>query len=132
MKDLSNTNVFEYSGKLYSIAENRRPQEINIFTLETVDNWDVDKSYNRCFTAHPKVIIHNNCQAFHSSLVPTAYKYLLCFIQRAPDTRELVIVGMCETKPFLELGIVSGIFPLQKTYRKLSFRDMQVSSYSFF
>ncbi|CAK9144523.1 unnamed protein product [Ilex paraguariensis] len=35
-KYLSNTNVFEHSGKFYSISKNHIPQEINIFTLETL------------------------------------------------------------------------------------------------
>nr|TKS09397.1 hypothetical protein D5086_0000093270 [Populus alba] len=30
-------------------------------------------------------------------------------LQRAPDTGELVIIGVDATKPFLELGVVSGM-----------------------
>ncbi|KAF8036078.1 hypothetical protein BT93_C1924 [Corymbia citriodora subsp. variegata] len=39
-KLISNTNVFEHGGKLYSIAENHMPQEIDIFTLATLGNWN--------------------------------------------------------------------------------------------
>lgn len=54
-KDISNTNVFEHSGKLYSVAENYIPQEINIFTLQNLGNWDVNGGWHRPFTSHPKV-----------------------------------------------------------------------------
>ncbi|KAH1253042.1 Carotenoid 9,10(9',10')-cleavage dioxygenase 1 [Glycine max] len=39
-KYISNTIVFEHSGKFYSVAENHFPQEINIFTLKTLRNWN--------------------------------------------------------------------------------------------
>ena len=56
-KYISNTNVFEHSGKLYSIAENHMPQEINISTLETLGNWHLSSAWNRPFTSHPKVYL---------------------------------------------------------------------------
>ncbi|ONI33839.1 hypothetical protein PRUPE_1G449100 [Prunus persica] len=80
-KYLSNTNVFEHSGKFYSIAENHIPQEIDIITLETLGNWDVSGAWNRPFTSHPK---------------------------RAPGTWELVILGIDAVKPFIEIGVVSA------------------------
>ncbi|XP_047968412.1 carotenoid 9,10(9',10')-cleavage dioxygenase 1-like [Salvia hispanica] len=79
-KYLSNTSVFEHSGKLYSSAENHIPQDIDIFTLETGRNWDVNGSWNRPFTSHPK---------------------------RDPDTGELVIMGIHPEKPYFELGVIS-------------------------
>ncbi|KAG6389428.1 hypothetical protein SASPL_150896 [Salvia splendens] len=81
-KYLSNTSVFEHSGKLYSSAENHIPQEMDIFTLETGRNWDVNGSWNRPFTSHPK---------------------------RDPDTGELVIMGIHPEKPYFELGVVSDL-----------------------
>lgn len=54
-KFLSNTNVFEHSGRLYSISENYLPQEIDIRTLETRKNWDINGAWKRPFTSHPKV-----------------------------------------------------------------------------
>ncbi|TQD79120.1 hypothetical protein C1H46_035321 [Malus baccata] len=80
-KYLSNTNVFEHSGKFYSIAENHIPQEIDIITLETLGNWDVSGAWNRPFTSHPK---------------------------RAPGSEELIILGVDEVKPFMEIGIISA------------------------
>ncbi|XVF89187.1 hypothetical protein PTKIN_Ptkin19aG0109900 [Pterospermum kingtungense] len=80
-KCLSNTNVVEHSGKIYSIAENDLPQEINMFTLEVLGNWDVNGAWNRPFTSHPK---------------------------KPPGTRELVIIGIDPTKPYAELGIISA------------------------
>ncbi|XP_012077565.2 carotenoid 9,10(9',10')-cleavage dioxygenase 1 [Jatropha curcas] len=80
-KYLSNTNVFEHGGKFYSIAENHIPQEIDIFTLNTLGNWDVNGCWNRPFTSHSK---------------------------RAPGIGELVIIGVNATKPFMELGIISA------------------------
>ncbi|KAM4086460.1 hypothetical protein ACJW30_10G103000 [Castanea mollissima] len=53
-KYISNTNIFEHSGKFYSIAENHMPQEIDILTLNTSGNWDVNGSWKRPFTSHPK------------------------------------------------------------------------------
>ncbi|KAL7188487.1 hypothetical protein ACSBR1_038364 [Camellia fascicularis] len=54
-KDISNTNVFEHSGKFYTIAENHLPQEIDILTLETLGHWDANGAWNRPFTSHPEV-----------------------------------------------------------------------------
>ncbi|CAI9784894.1 unnamed protein product [Fraxinus pennsylvanica] len=79
-KYLSNTNVFDHSGKFYSISENHIPQEIDIRTLETLRNWDINKAWRRPFTSHPK---------------------------KAPDTGELVIMGISPRKPYFELGVIS-------------------------
>ncbi|KAK9101212.1 hypothetical protein Scep_024642 [Stephania cephalantha] len=79
-KHISNTNVFYHSGKYYSIAENHIPQEIDIHTLETLDNWDIDGVWNRPFNSHPK---------------------------KAPGTGELVVMGVDCVKPFFVLGVVS-------------------------
>ncbi|XP_050230644.1 carotenoid 9,10(9',10')-cleavage dioxygenase 1-like [Mercurialis annua] len=80
-KYFSNTNVFEHAGRYFSVAENHIPQEIDIFTLQTLDNWDVNGTWNRPFTSHAK---------------------------RAPDSGELVIMGIDATKPFMELGVISA------------------------
>ncbi|KAG8491268.1 hypothetical protein CXB51_014453 [Gossypium anomalum] len=80
-KEISNTNVFEHGGKMYSIAENHKPQEINILTLETLNDWDVNGGWKRPFSSHPK---------------------------KAPGTGELVILGIDATKPFAELGVISA------------------------
>jgi len=49
--------VFEHSGKFYSVAENHIPQEIDIFTLKTLRNWNVSGAWDRPFTSHPKVFL---------------------------------------------------------------------------
>ncbi|KAJ6745612.1 BETA-CAROTENE DIOXYGENASE [Salix koriyanagi] len=79
-KDLSNTNVFEHSGKFYSIAENHLPQEIDIFSLQALGDWDINGAWHRPFTAHPKT---------------------------APGTGELVVFGVDAMKPYMEVGVVS-------------------------
>lgn len=68
-KYISNTNVFEHSGKFYSIAENHMPQEIDILTLKTLGNWDVCGAWNRPFTSHPKVNSSNAFNIFLSILL---------------------------------------------------------------
>ncbi|EOY29737.1 Carotenoid 9,10(9',10')-cleavage dioxygenase 1, putative isoform 2 [Theobroma cacao] len=80
-KYLSNTNVIEHSGKLYTIAENHLPQEIDILTLKALDMWDVNGAWNLPFTSHPK---------------------------KAPGTGELVTFGISATKPYAELGVISA------------------------
>nr|TKR99792.1 hypothetical protein D5086_0000192220 [Populus alba] len=80
-KDLSNTNVFEHSGKFYSIAENHLPQEIDIFSLQNLGDWDINGTWHRPFTAHPKT---------------------------APATGELVVFGVDAIKPYMEVGVVSA------------------------
>ncbi|XP_059639101.1 carotenoid 9,10(9',10')-cleavage dioxygenase 1-like [Cornus florida] len=80
-KDFSNTNVLMHSGKLYAVAENDLPQEIDILTLETLGNWDVNGAWNRPFTAHPK---------------------------KAPGTGEMVLMGVDAKKPYFELGVISA------------------------
>lgn len=54
-KYFSNTNVFEHSGRVYSVTENYLPQEVDISTLETLSDWDVNGAWDRPFTGHPKV-----------------------------------------------------------------------------
>lgn len=76
----SNTNVFEHSGKFYSVAENHIPQEIDIFTLKTLKNWDINGAWSRPFISHPK---------------------------KDPTTGVLIIMGVSPTKPFATLGIIS-------------------------
>ncbi|CAK7353226.1 unnamed protein product [Dovyalis caffra] len=80
-KDLSNTNVFEHSGKFYSISENHLPQEIDIFSLQTLRDWDINGTWHRPFNSHPKI---------------------------APGTGELVVFGVDALKPYMEVGIVSA------------------------
>ncbi|KAG6649330.1 hypothetical protein CIPAW_07G204800 [Carya illinoinensis] len=74
IKYISNTNIFEHSGKYYSVAVNDVPQEIDIYTLKTLGNWDVNGAWKRPFTSHPK---------------------------RAPGTGELVIIGVDAVKPLI-------------------------------
>ncbi|KAL9400184.1 hypothetical protein Peur_009145 [Populus x canadensis] len=64
-KDLSNTNVFEHSGKFYSIAENHLPQEIDIFSLQTLGDWDINGAWHRPFNSHPKVVVRG-CRSLES------------------------------------------------------------------
>ncbi|KAL5783303.1 hypothetical protein ACOSP7_008332 [Xanthoceras sorbifolium] len=78
---LSNTLIFEHSGKLYAIAENYLPQEVDISTLETRDEWNVNGAWNRPFTSHPK---------------------------KAPESGELVIMGFDAVKPYYVVGVVSA------------------------
>ncbi|XP_009804287.1 carotenoid 9,10(9',10')-cleavage dioxygenase 1-like isoform X1 [Nicotiana tabacum] len=80
-KYLSNTNIFEHSKKYYSIAENHMPQEIDISSLETLGNWNIDGAWDRPFTSHPK---------------------------KAPGSGELVIMGIYPRKPYFELGVISA------------------------
>ncbi|PON67799.1 Carotenoid oxygenase, partial [Parasponia andersonii] len=79
-KQLRKTNIFEHSEKIYVAAENHRPQEIDIRTLESFHEWDVDGAWDRNFTAHPK---------------------------KAPNSGELVIMGVDATKPYYVLGVFS-------------------------
>lgn len=58
-KQICNTNVFEHSGKFYTIAENDLPLQIDIFTLQTLGNWDTCRAWNRPFASHPKVLKYN-------------------------------------------------------------------------
>lgn len=55
-KHLRNTSVFEHGGKVYAIAENYLPQEIDVSTLLSLEDWDVNGAWDRPFTSHPKVI----------------------------------------------------------------------------
>ncbi|RVX17657.1 Carotenoid 9,10(9',10')-cleavage dioxygenase 1 [Vitis vinifera] len=79
-KQISNTSIFEHSGKFYASAENHLPREIDIFTLETFDKWDVNGAWDRAFTSHPK---------------------------KDPRNGELVIMGIDAVKPFFVVGVVS-------------------------
>ncbi|KAL3566267.1 hypothetical protein D5086_031682 [Populus alba] len=65
-------------GKFYSIAENHIPQEIDIFSLQTLGDWDIKRNLASTFQQPPK------------------------------GTGELVVFGVDAMKPFMELGIVSA------------------------
>ncbi|XP_052209000.1 carotenoid 9,10(9',10')-cleavage dioxygenase 1-like [Diospyros lotus] len=80
-KDISNTIVFEHSGRYFAVSENHLPQEIDIHTLETLGQWDVNGAWTRPFTSHAK---------------------------KDPGTGELVLMGIDAKKPFYELGIISA------------------------
>ncbi|KAA8521822.1 hypothetical protein F0562_012507 [Nyssa sinensis] len=94
-KQLSNTSIFEHSGKFYAASENHLPQEIDIFTLQTFGDWDVSGAWDRPFTSHPK---------------------------NAPGTGELVIFGIDAIRPFFVVGVISvdGKKLLHKVDLKLS------------
>ncbi|XP_071704210.1 carotenoid 9,10(9',10')-cleavage dioxygenase 1-like [Rutidosis leptorrhynchoides] len=77
----SNTSVFEHAGKYYSATENFIPQEIDIISLETIDNWYPGGTWRRAFTSHPK---------------------------KAPGTGELVTVGFEPVKPYCVVGVISA------------------------
>ncbi|MED6205391.1 hypothetical protein PIB30_017203 [Stylosanthes scabra] len=55
-KYYSNTNVFEHSGKFYSVAESHLPIEIDILTLNTLNQWDFNGTWNRPLCSHPKAV----------------------------------------------------------------------------
>ncbi|CBI27963.3 unnamed protein product, partial [Vitis vinifera] len=80
-KQISSTSIFEHSGKFYAFAQNHLPQEIDIFTLETLEEWDVNGAWDRPFTSHPK---------------------------KAPGTGELVIIGIDGQRPFIVAGVISA------------------------
>ncbi|KAL4194119.1 hypothetical protein AMTRI_Chr05g67100 [Amborella trichopoda] len=79
--DMNNTNVFEHGGKVFSIAENHLPYEIDISSLDTKDAWDINGAWDHPFTSHPK---------------------------RDPQTGELVMMGIDSKKPFYVLGVISA------------------------
>ena len=56
-KHMRNTSVFEHAGKIYAVAENHLPQEIDIRTLNSYQEWNVGGAWNRTFNSHPKVVI---------------------------------------------------------------------------
>ncbi|KAK1267639.1 hypothetical protein QJS04_geneDACA002703 [Acorus gramineus] len=53
-KDYNNTNVFEHGGKVYTIAENHLPYEVDTSNLKTGKIWDIN-GWDRPFNSHPKV-----------------------------------------------------------------------------
>jgi hypothetical protein len=86
-KDLSNTNVFEHSGKFYSIAENHIPQEIDIFSLQTLGDWDINGTWHRPFNSHPKVFFFfflNTCRKG-----PYMYEFI------KENNTQLISISLC-------------------------------------
>ncbi|KAK9170351.1 hypothetical protein Syun_002491 [Stephania yunnanensis] len=80
-KDNGNTSIFQHGKKVYTVAEDHLPYEINIANLDTYGSWDINGTWNRPFTSHPKV---------------------------APQTGELVIMGSDVKKPYYVLGVISA------------------------
>jgi hypothetical protein len=87
-KDLSNTNVFEHSGKFYSIAENHIPQEIDIFSLQTLGDWDINGTWHRPFNSHPKVFF------FLKKKIP-AEKAHICMSSSRKINTQLISISLC-------------------------------------
>lgn len=55
VKDSANTNIFEHAGRVFAIAENHLPYEINIDSLETLRPYNINGDWEQPFTSHPKV-----------------------------------------------------------------------------
>ncbi|XP_042390613.1 carotenoid 9,10(9',10')-cleavage dioxygenase 1-like isoform X2 [Zingiber officinale] len=54
----ANTSVFEHAGKLYAISEQNLPYEVDPSNLDTLKSWDVNGTWDRPFTSHPKRVPH--------------------------------------------------------------------------
>ncbi|KAL4194118.1 hypothetical protein AMTRI_Chr05g67090 [Amborella trichopoda] len=80
-KDLTNTSVFEHGGRVFAIAENHLPYEIELSDLNTLNTWDINGAWDRPFTSHPK---------------------------RDPLTGEMVIMGVDAKKPYYVIGVISA------------------------
>ncbi|OEL24323.1 Carotenoid 9,10(9',10')-cleavage dioxygenase 1 [Dichanthelium oligosanthes] len=83
VKDSANTNIFEHAGRVYAIAENHLPYEINIYSLHTLGPYNVNGDWEQPFTSHPKKI---------------------------PSSGELVIMGINPEKPHYLVGVISRVF----------------------
>ncbi|OAY54225.1 carotenoid 9,10(9',10')-cleavage dioxygenase 1 [Manihot esculenta] len=79
-KNYQNINAFVHSGKLYTTTDNYPALEIDMHTLESLDNWDFNGAWKGPFTSHPKV---------------------------APGSGELVTMGVDGQKPYCVIGVVS-------------------------
>ncbi|OEL13442.1 hypothetical protein BAE44_0025539 [Dichanthelium oligosanthes] len=55
VKDSANTSIFKVAGRAFAISENHQPYEINVTNLDTIGPYDIDGSWGRPFTSHPKV-----------------------------------------------------------------------------
>ncbi|KAI4380156.1 hypothetical protein MLD38_006377 [Melastoma candidum] len=80
-KYTSNTNVIEHVGKTFAITENYVPIEVDFLTLQTGRAWSISDGWNHPFTGHPK---------------------------KAPETGELVVMGIDAKKPYYVLGVISA------------------------
>lgn len=67
-KHMSNTNMFDHAGKIYVIAGNHVPQEVDLQTLDTLGDWQLSRTWNQPSTSHPKVnlwlILSLNCRIY--------------------------------------------------------------------
>ncbi|XP_074592396.1 carotenoid 9,10(9',10')-cleavage dioxygenase 1-like [Curcuma longa] len=77
----ANTGVFVHAGKLYAVSEQNLPYEIDPSNLDTLKSWDVNGTWDRPFTSHPK---------------------------RVPHTGELVTMGVDIQRPHFVLGVISA------------------------
>ncbi|KAG6740449.1 hypothetical protein POTOM_055900 [Populus tomentosa] len=85
-----------------------------IITFVHDEDTDTSKVYiidTKNFTSEPVAKITLPCRVpygFHGAFMPIpSHNPFSSMLQRAPDTGELVIIGVDATKPFLELGVVS-------------------------
>nr|CAB3494777.1 unnamed protein product [Digitaria exilis] len=81
VKDSANTNIFEHAGRVFAIAENHLPYEINIDSLETLRPYNINGDWEQPFTSHPKKVCSSG---------------------------ELVIMGINPQKPHYLVGVISS------------------------
>lgn len=56
MRQQHNTNVIHHAGRLFALAENARPFEIDARTLDPIGEYDLDgRMVTRAISAHPKI-----------------------------------------------------------------------------
>jgi carotenoid cleavage dioxygenase-like enzyme len=56
VKNLANTNVLAWQGRLFGLVESSRPTEVSPDTLETVGETDLGGAVLEAFTAHPHFV----------------------------------------------------------------------------
>ncbi|GFS28859.1 hypothetical protein Acr_00g0004320 [Actinidia rufa] len=86
--------------KLYTISENHVPQEIDMFTLNAMQTWDVNGAWDRPFTSHPKMVVDGESLK--------AVGRFRSAEKRASGTGELIIMGTSAMKPYYVLGVISA------------------------
>jgi len=73
VKDSANTNIFEHAGRVFAIAENHLPYEINIDTLETLGPYNINGDWEQPFTSHPKVCSKTFVLLNYNQLTPNGH-----------------------------------------------------------
>lgn len=87
-RNLANTNVLAFGGRLLALREDSPPVAMDPLTLETVGNWDFEGTLpGPTFTAHPKIDPETGQLLAYGFAAKGLYSRDVCYYEISPQGR---------------------------------------------